>query len=158
MSLFGSILSGIGRVVTTAFGIFKVAKPIIEALRPAIPEVDRALDQIEDVVAAGGEKADDFLDNNLDTVLALEAWAGRGEAVMQRLGALAAQLRIASQEQTPDTIDPGEAAAMGEALLELRQLVRSWGEQTEGVLPLVDKSLELPADAKSVDTGASPGD
>ncbi len=40
MSFFGSLISTISKVATSAFTIIKAAKPILEALRPAIDEVD----------------------------------------------------------------------------------------------------------------------
>lgn len=131
MSIFGKIIGVVAKVATTAYSIIQTALPILRALRPAIDEVDRAFDYIEDKIADGGIAADDFLDKNIDTVQAIETWAGRGEAVMQRIGGLSAKLRIYSQEQTPDTITEGEAADLGEDLLELRKLIRSWGEETD---------------------------
>jgi hypothetical protein len=134
MSFFGSLISTIGKVVTTAVTIFKTAKPILEALRPAVDEIDEGFVFIEEQIASGGTVADDFLDRNLDTLIAVEHATGKGVVVLGQINALCAKLRLFSQDQTPDTITPEEAEELGNDILELRTVLAGWKPQLDAAI------------------------
>ncbi len=134
MSFFGSIIGTIGKIVTTAVTIFKTAKPILEALRPAVDEIDEGFAFIEGKIAEGGVVADDFLDRNLDTILAVEHATGKGVVVMGQLNGLCAKLRLFSQEQTPDTITPEEAEELGADILAMRSALTGWKVQLDDAI------------------------
>lgn len=131
MSIFTSIIGAVSKVATTAYGIIKTALPILEALRPAVDEVDEAFVYIENQIAAGGVAADDFLDRNIDAIQKLESMSARGAVLFSQLNGIAAKLRIYSQEQTPDTITEEEAIALGEAFLQIRQTIKGWSAEVD---------------------------
>lgn len=141
MSIFSSIATVVGKVAVTAYGILKSALPVLQALRPAVEEVDQVFDFIEDKIAEGGEIADDFLDRNIEAIVGLEQAANRGVAVMQKMAELAAELRISSQERTPDTITEDEAVAIGEKLLEVKALLSSWGPELDAAIAKMEGGI-----------------
>jgi hypothetical protein len=72
MSL-GSILKKIGSVASTALGILKIAKPILDALRPAVKEIDQAMDKFDELQSMGETEADDFIDRNRGAIVSTKA-------------------------------------------------------------------------------------
>lgn len=137
MSFFGflgDIVGVLGKVTGVVGSIIKIGRPIIEALRPAIDEVDQAMDWIEENAAAAGEGADDFLDRNQEALADLEAASSRGVVVFGLIAELAASLRIASQEQTPDTITEDEAARFIAMLGEIREAIGPWRAEMDASL------------------------
>lgn len=137
----GNIVRVIGRVGSVAYGLLKTVIPVLESLRPAVDEIDTAFEFIEDKIAKGGIEADDFLDRNLGAIVAVENLSGKGIAVFQQMNTVAVQLRLASQEQTPDTITPEEAQQIGEAFLEFRTLFKSWGVEMDNAVPLLKAAI-----------------
>ena len=126
LSILGSIAGAFGKVMGVGASVFKIARPLAEALSPAIEEVDVALDWLETNAVVVGEGADDFLDRNLKTITDLEAFSGRGAVVFGKLNELAAGMRIASQEVTPDIIDEAEATRLIGQVGELQELIAAW--------------------------------
>jgi hypothetical protein len=115
-SFLGDVVGVVGKVVGVVASVFKVSKPIMEALAPAIPEVENALDWLKENAAAVGAGADDFLDRNEQTLMDLEMVSGRACTFFGDINALAAYLRVASQETSPDTITEEESAKIIEML------------------------------------------
>jgi uncharacterized protein YoxC len=134
LSVLGSIVGVIGKVVGVAGSIFRVARPILEAMRPAIDEVDEAMDWLEENAATVGEESDDFLDRNQKTIADLEAVSARGQVVFGLINELAASLRIASQETTPDRITEDEAARFVELFGEIKDALVPWRVELDASL------------------------
>lgn len=128
---FGAIFSGIGKIANIAFGVIKTALPILRSLRPAVDEVDQAFEYIEQGIEKGGVVADDFIDRNMETIEILEHVSAKGQTVFGQINELAADLRIASQVNTPDTITPEEAEAIGRKIVALRSLLHGWGPELD---------------------------
>lgn len=148
LGVLGSIAGAIGKVVGVAASVFKIARPILEALRPAVDEVDLALDWLEGNAAKVGEGADDFLDRNLTTITDLEAVSGRGVVVFGKLHELAVALRVASQEQTPETITEAEAARFVALIGEIREAIAGWRPEMDAAL-LSLKAAEADAEQEA---------
>jgi hypothetical protein len=126
MSFFGSLIGTVSKIATTAYAIIKTALPILQALRPAVDEVDEAFKYVEAKIAGGGVAADDFLDRNIEAIKAIEHATGKGVVVMGQLNALAEKLYLFSQIETPDEITPEEAEELGKDMLELRSALNGW--------------------------------
>lgn len=154
-SFLGSIVGTVGKVIGVAASVFKVARPILEAIRPAIDEVDVALDWVEQNAAKVGAGADDFLDRNAQTIADLEAVSGRGVVVFGKLNELAVALRVASQEQTPDTITEDEAKRLVSLVGEIRDAIRGWRPELDAAIKSI-KAAE--ADAEAIAAKALPSD
>lgn len=122
LSVLGTIASVAGRVFAIGRTVLKIGMPILEAMRPAINEVDEAMDYVEGKIAAGGVEADDFLDRNIDALRKLEDGFGAGEAYLAHARKITTRLIMASQDVTPDTIDPQEAAELAAMIAEFRGL------------------------------------
>ena len=131
MSFLGSLLSTVSKIATTAYAIVKTALPILEALRPAVREVDEVFAKIEQGISSGGIVADDFLDRNLDSIDMLESVSAKGIEVFTRFNELATKLRVFSQVETPDTITEQEALILGTDLINLRMLFSGWGPELD---------------------------
>lgn len=131
MSFFGSLVGTVAKIATTAYTIIKTALPILEALRPAVDEIEEAFGFIEEKILTGGVAADDFLDRNIDTIVALERVSLKGVDVFTTFNDLAVKLRVYSQTQTPNTITEEEAVQLGLALYELRSLIGGWGPELD---------------------------
>ena len=131
MSFFGSLVGTIAKIATTAYTIMKTALPILEALRPAVKEIDETFALIEKGIAKGGVAADDFLDRNLDSILVLESVSQKGIEVFSQFAELSYKLRHYSQTATPDTITEAEALDLGKELYDLRVLFQSWGPELD---------------------------
>lgn len=127
----GNIIGALGKVIGVAMSIIKVARPIIEALRPAVDEIDTAMDWLEENGAKVGEEGDDFLDRNLQTIVDLEVVSARGVVVFGKINELAAAMRVASQEQTPDTITEDEAAVFVGLIGEIKESLGPWGDEMD---------------------------
>jgi len=111
-----NFLKTLGSIFGTAFGAVKVALsigkqllPFVRAAREVSPQVDGYLDQIEEKLAEGGEAADDFLDRNLPTLEAMEGFYTELETFARTGRSYTSYAILASQSETPDTIDPAEA-------------------------------------------------
>jgi hypothetical protein len=111
-----SFLKTLGSIFGTAFGVVKTAVnigkqllPFVSAARSVVPQVDQYLDQLEEKITEGGEAADDFLDRNLPTLQAMEGFYAELEAVGRTGREYVSYAIHASQSETPDTIDVGEA-------------------------------------------------
>ena len=139
LGFLGNIVGILGKVVGIAATVVRVAKPIVYALRDAIPEVGRALGFVEEALAAGAEEADEILDRNLPAIAALEMVSARGVVVMQELNLLAVDLRVFSQEQTPDRITEAEAAILLDRLKVVVQQVTDWGPELDKAAELMDE-------------------
>jgi hypothetical protein len=109
LKTLGSIFGTAFGVVKTAVGIGKQLLPFIRGAREMIPQVDEYLDKFEEKVAEAGEDGDDFLDRNLPTLQAMEGFYTELEAVGRTGRDYTAYAILASQSETPDTIEPGEA-------------------------------------------------
>ena len=134
MSFFGSLIGTVAKIATTAYSIIKTALPILEALRPAVKEIDETFAKIEAGIATGGVAADDFLDRNLATIDTLESVSAKGVQVFGKFNTLAVKLRQYSQVDTPDTITEAEALDLGKELYELRGLFASWGPELDAAI------------------------
>ena len=134
----GQIVGVLGKVVGVAGAVLKIAKPIVYALRDAVPEVGRALGFIETALEAGAAEADDIIDRNMPSILALEKVSGRGVVVMQQLNLLAVDLRKFSQEQSPDTITEEEAAVLIARLKIVVEQVAEWGPELNDAALLIE--------------------
>jgi len=130
----GNIVGVIGKVIGVAGSIIKVARPIIEALRPAVKEIDTAMDWLEENAAKVGEGSDDFLDRNIQTIIDLEVVSACGVVVFGGINQLAASMRIASQEQTPDTITEEEAAKFIEIIGTIKESLAQWPAELDAAL------------------------
>ena len=128
---FGAIIGTIGKVANVAKGILVTALPFLKALRGSVAEVDVAFSYIETKIAQGGDAADDFLDNNLSAVVAVEGVSHRGEAAFRQMALICSKLRVYSQEQTPDTITEKEAMDLGQEFLRLREVFASLGPEID---------------------------
>ena len=134
MSFFGSLVGTVAKIATTAYTIIKTALPILQALRPAVDEIDDAFGFIEEKILEGGVAADDFLDRNLGTIIALERVSLKGVEVFSQFNELAVKLRVFSQEETPDTINDEEAVQLGLDLYNLRSLLNGWGPELDSAI------------------------
>lgn len=119
MGIFGTL----GGIASTVMNVGKIVLPILNAFRAASPEVDAALDKVDDVIEQGGEIADDFFDRNLSTLeqmneffVDLGAVAGTGQDLTRFL-------IDASQNESPETITPEEAQRAGLLIIQLKQRV-----------------------------------
>ena len=131
MTFLSSLIGTVAKIATTAYSIIKTALPILEALRPAVREVDEVFAKIEQGIASGGIVADDFLDRNLDSIDMLESVSAKGVEVFTRFNELAVKLRVFSQVETPDTITEQEALILGTDLINLRMLFSGWGPELD---------------------------
>jgi hypothetical protein len=139
-SFLGSIVGVVGKVAGVVVNIFTEARPILEALRPAIEEVDIGMDWLEANAAVVGEEADDFLDRNLATINTLESVSARGVVFFGKLNELTVALRVASQESTPDTITDEEAANFIRLIGEMRDVKSAWGPDIDKALAQMDEA------------------
>jgi len=137
-SVIGRIGSLVGKVSGIVSAVVKVAGPLLDALRPAVNEVDVALSWLEENAAEVGDGADEFLDRNLPTVNAIEEVAGRGVVVFSSLERVAVMCREFSQEQTPDTITAEEAEALVAEFKALRDNLRGWGPAMDKVAAMIE--------------------
>lgn len=128
------IISTVAKYATTAYSIIKTALPILEALRPAVQEVDEIFGKIEEGIAEGGVVADDFLDRNLPAIQALERVSGRGVEVFTQFNLLASKLEKFSQVETPDSITEEEAIELATDLYNLKQIFRGWGPELDSAI------------------------
>ena len=140
IGILGSIVGVIGKIAGVAVSVMRIAKPILEALRPAIPELETAMEYLEEGAIKVGEEGDDFLDRNLQTILDLEDVSSRGAVVFGLLNELSADLRIASQESTPDIITEAEAAGFIEKFGMIKEALADWGPAMDKALVSIDKT------------------
>lgn len=131
MGIFGSIISVIGTaakavayIAGKVYSVGKILLPIISAFRQASPQVDAIVDKLEDVLEMGESQADDFLDQNVDLLYDMEAFGGDLQAAGAALKDVAETAMLFSQEETPDTITPAEAAILGAKIKTLGEALR----------------------------------
>ncbi len=132
MGLLGNVVGSLKKVVASAFGIFKLAKPLLEKLGLGMDEIEKVMAETKEVLDGGGaELKDDFIDMNIDTVIMIENVSGRGVAVLQKLNTAAAKLRVYSQEMTPNQITATESNDIEQDLDEFVELLMNWKPELE---------------------------
>lgn len=128
-----SIFSVLGDIAKVVLKVGKIVLPIVEALRGSSHEVDQVMDQVDGVVEAGGEIADDFFDRNIEIIEDMDEFFGDLEQLGKAGKALTGAVIRASQEESPDKITPLEAEAIGDALIVMKDKAIALFENSEGL-------------------------
>ncbi len=134
MSVFqiiGRVAGQVAGVISLVVGIGKQMLPFIRAAREVSPDVDRVVDRIEAEISAGGTAADDWLDNNIAALRALDGFFLElgGVAVAGR--DVTAAAIAASQSETPDTLTPAEAETLIAKIAILRAALAALGTKND---------------------------
>lgn len=135
MSVF-SVIKSIGG---TVLKVGHILLPILHAFREASPEVDMALDTVEDVIEEGGEIADDFLDRNLPTIEAAHEFFVDLKTLADSGVDLTAYIIRASQVETPNSITPSEAQRIGQLLIRMQETLPALIENSDGLMAKVEE-------------------
>ncbi len=134
MKIFNAISSLISKVKQVG----RLVLPLLNIFRDSSPEIDRALDKVEDVIESGEEAADDFFDRNAETVDAMHEFFGDLQALGAKGQEMTGAIITATRVETPDRFTPAEAEWVGGLILEVKDLIRALGKR-EQLIAAIEK-------------------
>lgn len=131
-----SIFSTLGRIVSTFVNVLAQIMPILDLLKQLVPGLRDVADDIGDLVEQGGEKADDFVDNNRGSLLDIREFAFKFQLAGEGMVEVVDRILAAAED---DTITTDELATIYDDIQQAVERVIEAGEAAGGAKKAVEK-------------------